>query len=98
MGTTAMKFALKWMDFASSNKDVARTLKEQAMLLCEAMTADTPGDQIDKMIASEIFRPFQKNIIEHRHVLGFESYSDREIALWVRTICFCSTMRAEMSA
>lgn len=98
MGSVAKKFALNWSEFAAGNKDVAKTLKDQALLLCEAMTADTEGDQIDKMIRSDVFSTFQANIIRHHRELGLETYSDREIALWVRTICFCSTMHTEMSA
>lgn len=98
MGIAVKHFSIRWGQFARTHPDSSDILHQHALTLCEAMTSDAPGDQIDKMIASEAFAPLQKIVIEHHDALGLQTFSDREIALWVRTICFCSTMRAEQSA
>lgn len=98
MSSYLKKVSGYWSTFAKGNRETADTLHLQAMALCEIMTGDKPGDQISKMCSAQEYEPFRKIVLQHKTALGLSQCSHREIALWVRTICYCSTIKAVQTA
>lgn len=88
----------RWRDFQSVNPDLARTIEELVMQICECMTGAQRKKQVDAMLSSESFVKLRSIALSHDLDLGLRDHTDQEFALWIRTLCFFRSMERDHAA
>lgn len=93
MRTYVRDTAERWKRFQHSHRAVADELRGLVLGVCSDMSATGRKKQVEAMIASTEFDRLRAVVLEHDTALGIREHTDRELALWVRTVCFCDVMR-----
>lgn len=95
MRTYVRETAVRWAEFQRSHHEIAEELKHLVLGVCCEMNAEGRKKQIEAMLASTEFARLREIALQHDSSLHIREHSDRELALWVRTICFCHVMGKE---
>src|SRR3989344_4949750 len=90
--------ARRWMQFPASHPLVAGELRELVLSVCGDMSNVSRKKQVEAMTASDQFKKLSKIALQHKELLGIRDDTERELALWVRTICFCSVLATSKDA
>lgn len=90
--------ARRWSEFQSSHQEVSTEIKELMLGICTDMTSTGRKRQIEAMQASDEYNKLRTLVLRYGEALGIRENTDRELALWIRTVCFCDIMRAERAA
>ncbi len=78
----------RWLQFESYKPAIAKKLSFLALAVAEEMpTADSIA-QIKAMRDSEHYLELKEHISLNANELGISAQSDREIARWIRVVCF----------
>jgi hypothetical protein len=98
MRTYVRETAGRWKRFQRSHEAVAAELRGLVLGVCSDMSAQGRKKQVEAMLASAEFDRLRALAITHDAALGIREHTDRELALWVRTVCFCDVMKQEHAA
>ena len=83
----------RWGEFQTSHPEVAGKLRDMILSVCGDMTSNgskaSRKKQIGAMLQSGQFQSLRELALEHAKELGIRENTDVELALWIRTICFC---------
>ena len=86
-----------WQQFQKTNPDEAKKLRDVLLGICADMSSANRKRQIEAMLASGNFTSLRAQALKFAGELGIREDSDAEFALWIRTVCFCDVMKAEMA-
>lgn len=98
MRTYVRETADRWKRFQQSHEVVAAELRGLVLGVCSDMSAGARKKQVEAMLASSEFTRLRALAIEHDAALGIREHTNRELALWIRTVCFCDVMKHERAA
>lgn len=85
----------RWRVFQAEYPQDAAEIKKLIFSVCTDMTSNGRKKQIEAMRTSDQFENLRGIAIRHSPALGIRDDTDRELALWIRTICFCDVMKQE---
>ena len=77
-----------WQAFQSSDPETADTIRGLVLATCGDMAGGTPQERIASMLDSEKYPELKDLVDKHYQVLGLRETTEREVALWIKVICF----------
>jgi len=85
----------RWERFQRNEAVTAAEIKNLILAICGNLASTQRKKEIASSLASSEAVRLREIAMRHAPELGIRENTDQELALWIRTVCFCEVMRQE---